>query len=632
MSSRNRRQPISGISHAGARHDCRANPEPARSRLSASLRPGRQRRDIPNSHGHTDVPTPQHTNAPLPQHQCHPGIGDSRYPGSRTLVPGTTAVRIPSVRGPGSPLRYGRDDSAAISRIRMAIPTYRRPNTPTRHCPNTNVIPESATADIRDLARWCPARLPCESRACEVPALRFAAAGTTAPRYPEFAWPYRRTDAPTHQRAIAPTPMSSRNRRQPISGISHAGARHDCRANPERAGSRLSASLRPGRQRRDIPNSHAHTDVPTPQHTNAPLPQHQCHPGIGDSRYPGSRTLVPGTTAVRIPSVRGPGSPLRYGRDDSAAISRIRMAIPTYRRPNTPTRHCPNTNVIPESATADIRDLARWCPARLPCESRACEVPALRFATAGTTAPRYPEFAWPYRRTDAPTHQRAIAPTPMSSRNRRQPISGISHAGARHDCRANPEPARSRLSASLRPGRQRRDIPNSHGHTDVPTPQHTNAPLPQHQCHPGIGDSRYPGSRTLVPGTTAVRIPSLRGPGSPLRYGRDDSAAISRIRMAIPTHRRTDAPTHRLPTSDFRLPSPDPPPSRTRPTSVNADTDVEFAFSSQKPNGIPSAKKPTSKAVQITMKTMEYGTIISSMSPKPSPGRYLRMKARMTPA
>jgi hypothetical protein len=35
------------------------------------------------------------------------------------------------------------------------------------------------------------------------------------------------------------------------------------RAIPERAGSRLSASLRPGRQRRGFPNSHGRTDAPT---------------------------------------------------------------------------------------------------------------------------------------------------------------------------------------------------------------------------------------------------------------------------------------------------------------------------------------------------------------------------------
>jgi hypothetical protein len=195
------------------------------------------------------------------QYPCHPGIGDSRYPGSRTLVPGTTAVRTPSVRGPGSPLRYGRDDRAEVSRKHTNRPTYRRINAP-----------------------------------------------------------------------LPPIPMSSRNRRQAISGISYAGARHDGRANLQRARSRLSASLRPGRQRRGFPEAHEQTNAPT----------HQC-------------------------------------------------AIAS------------NTNVIPESATGDIRDLVRWCPARRPCESPACEVPALRFATAGTTGSMYAEIIRSHRRTDAPT-------------------------------------------------------------------------------------------------------------------------------------------------------------------------------------------------------------------------------------
>ncbi len=52
----------------------------------------------------------------------------------------------------------------------------------------------------------------------------------------------------------------------------------------------------------------------------------------------------------------------------------------------------------------------------------------------------------------------------------------------------------------------------------------------------------------------------------------------------------------------------------------------------QNPSGMPKLKKATSSAVQANRKAIEYGSIISSMSPKPISGRYLRMKARMTPA
>jgi hypothetical protein len=235
--------------------------------------------------------------------------------------------------GRANPERAGSRLSTSLrpGRPRRGFPeAHEQTDVPTHQCAiasNTNVIPESATADIRDLVRWCPARRPCESPACEVPALRFATAGTTAPRFPGSTRTDRRTDA---------------------------SMRHCL--------------------------------------------QYQCHPGIGDSRYPGSRTLVPGTTAVRISSVRGPGSPLRYGRDDSAEVSRKHTNRPTHRRINAP-----------------------------------------------------------------------LPPIPMSSRNRRQAISGISYAGARHDGRANLQRARSRLSASLRPGRQDRCMRKSYGRTDAPT-------------------------------------------------------------------------------------------------------------------------------------------------------------------
>lgn len=50
------------------------------------------------------------------------------------------------------------------------------------------------------------------------------------------------------------------------------------------------------------------------------------------------------------------------------------------------------------------------------------------------------------------------------------------------------------------------------------------------------------------------------------------------------------------------------------------------------PSGIPSTKNVTSSVVQTARNASEYGSMISSRSPKPMPGRYLRMNARMTPA
>jgi hypothetical protein len=256
----------------------------------------------------------------------------------------------------------------------------------------------------------------------------------------------------------------------------------------------------------------------------------------------------------------------------------------------------------------------RLCASR-PCESPACEVPALRFATAGTTAPRFPGSIRTDRRTDAPTHRRTDAPTyrrtdvptyrrtdvptyrrtdvptyrrtdvPTYRRTRtdapthrlptsdfrlptsdfRLPTSDFRFPGSgglRSEIGASVRLCASRPCESpacefpaLRFATAGTTAPRFPGSTR--TDRRTDASMRhclQYQCHPGIGDRRYPGSRTLVPGTTAVRISSVRGPGSPLRYGRDDSAEVSRILTDAPTHRRTDAPTSdfRLPTSGFR--------------------------------------------------------------------------------
>ena len=57
----------------------------------------------------------------------------------------------------------------------------------------------------------------------------------------------------------------------------------------------------------------------------------------------------------------------------------------------------------------DVWGLCRCASVRLcvsrPCSSRTCGVPALRFATVGTTAPRFPEFSRTHRRTDVPTYR-----------------------------------------------------------------------------------------------------------------------------------------------------------------------------------------------------------------------------------
>ena len=60
------------------------------------------------------------------------------------MVPGTAAVQSASVRGPGSPLRCCRDDSAEASRNRRAVPTHWHTETTTR----SDTIPEMKSTSV----------------------------------------------------------------------------------------------------------------------------------------------------------------------------------------------------------------------------------------------------------------------------------------------------------------------------------------------------------------------------------------------------------------------------------------------------------------------------------------------------